>query len=72
MRRPRAATAASSSAEYFGQGAILVGTAVIRAEADTVGAIGNVSRATALLADAGKLADASKNGRHHRKATVSG
>jgi endonuclease G, mitochondrial len=48
--------------QIFGQGAILVGTAVIPggAEADAVGAIGDAGRATALLGDAGKLADVSK------------
>jgi endonuclease G, mitochondrial len=48
--------------QIFGQGAVLVGTAVIPggAEADAVGAIGDAGRATALLGDAGKLVDAGK------------
>jgi hypothetical protein len=48
--------------QIFGQVAILVGTAAIPggAEVDAVGAIGNASRATAFLGDAGKLVDATK------------
>jgi hypothetical protein len=45
--------------QIFGQGAILVGTALIPggAEADAVEALGNAGRATTLLGDAGKLTD---------------
>jgi hypothetical protein len=48
--------------QIFGQGAILVGTAVIPggAEAEAVGAVGNASRAAVFLGDAAKLADANK------------
>jgi hypothetical protein len=46
--------------QIFGQGAILVGTAMVPggAEADAVEAIGDGGRATELLGDAGKLTDA--------------
>lgn len=46
--------------KLFGQGAILVGTAVVPggAEADAAGAIGDAGRVTELAGDAGKAADA--------------
>lgn len=59
------AAARGQSSEFigqiFGQGAALVGTALVPggAEADAAEAIGDGSRAAALLGDAGKLTDAS-------------
>ena len=45
--------------QLFGQGSILLGTAIIPggAEADAAEALGNAGRATTLLGDAGKLTD---------------